>query len=340
MREALASFFFCLVLLCTTFAQEQKFANIGDFRLESGEVIKDCRIGYRTYGKLNADGSNAVLFTTWAGGTTEQAAGQFAPGGLIDTNKFFAVSIDAFANGVSSSPSNSKLQPRMKFPQFAMVDNVNAQHHLLTKVLKIKHLYAVYGISMGGMQTFQWMVSYPDFMDKAIPVVGTPQPAPYDLVLWETQNEVLMSDAAWKGGEYASNPSRLFAWGFGKLVLTSPEDVNSKMTREQVFGEIAKARKDTGGMDVNDNIRQIQGMLSMDVTKGFGGSWERTAAAVQAKTLVIVAAKDAVVTPGPALKFAKLINAKAVVLEGNCGHLATVCESSTVNTEIKKFLEQ
>ncbi len=340
MHKALAALFVGLALAVSCFAQEQKFADIGDFKLESGEVIRDCRIGYRTYGKLNADASNGVLFTTWAGGTTEQAAGQFAPGGLIDTNKFFVIAVDAFANGVSSSPSNSKLQPRMKFPQFAMVDNVNAQHQLLTKVLKIKHLYAVYGISMGGMQTFQWMVSYPDFLDKAIPVVGTPQPAPYDLILWETQNEVLMSDAAWKGGEYTSNPSRLFAWGFGKLILTSPEDVNSKMTREQVIEEIAKARKDTAGMDVNNNIRQIQGMLSLDVTKGFGGSWERTAAAVKAKTLVIVAAKDAVVTPGPALKFAKLINAKTVVLEGNCGHLATVCESSTVNAEIKKFLEQ
>lgn len=339
MRKTVAALLTALVLSISSLAQEQKFADIGDFKLESGEMIKDCRIGYRTYGKLNADDSNAVLFTTWAGGTTEQASGQFAPGGLIDTNKFFVVAVDAFANGVSSSPSNSKLQPRMKFPQFAMVDNVNAQHQLLTKALKIKHLYAVYGISMGGMQTFQWMVTYPDFMDKAIPVVGTPQPAPYDLILWETQNEVLISDAAWKGGEYTSNPSRLFAWGFGKLILTSPEDVNSKMTREQVFDEIAKARKDTGGMDVNDNIRQIQGMLSLDVTKGFGGSWERTAAAVKAKTLVIVAAKDAVVTPGPALKFAKLINAKTVVLEGNCGHLATVCESSTVNAEIKKFLE-
>jgi len=328
------------VLAVSSLAQEQKFAEIGDFKLEGGEVIKDCRIGYRTYGKLNADRSNAVLFTTWAGGTTEQAAGQFAPGGLIDTNKYFVVAVDAFANGVSSSPSNSKLQPRMKFPVFAIVDNVNAQHHLLTKVLKINHLYAVYGISMGGMQTFQWMVSYPDFMDKAIPVVGTPQPAPYDLVLWETQNAVLMNDTAWKGGEYTTNPSRLFAWGFGKLILTSPDEVNSKMTREQVNEEIAKARKDTGGMDVNNNIRQIQGMLSLDVSKGFGGSLERAGAAVKAKVLVIAARKDAVVTPGPALNFAKLINAKTVVLEGNCGHLATVCESSTVNSEIKKFLEQ
>ena len=321
-------------------AQEQKFAELGDFKLESGEVIRDCRIGYRTYGKLNADGSNAVLFTTWASGTTEQAAGQFAPAGVIDTNKYFVISIDAFGNGVSSSPSNSKLQPRMKFPQFTIRDNVNAQHEVLTKVLKIKHLYAAYGISMGGMQTFQWMVSYPDFMDKAIPVVGTPQPAPYDLILWETQNDILMSDSAWKGGEYTSNPSRLFAWGFGKLILTSPDEVNATMTRDKALEEIAKARKGSGGFDVNDNIRQIQAMIKLDVASQFDGSFEGAAAVTKAKTLVIVAARDAVVTPGPALRFAKLIGARTVVLEGNCGHLATVCENAKVNAEIQEFLEK
>ena len=57
----------------TLVAQEQQFARLGDFKLESGEVIRDCRIGYRTFGKLNDDKSNAILFPTWAGGTSEQA---------------------------------------------------------------------------------------------------------------------------------------------------------------------------------------------------------------------------------------------------------------------------
>jgi hypothetical protein len=54
------------------FAQQQQFGDIGDLKLISGEVLKDCRVGYRTFGKLNADKSNIILYPTWANGRTEQ----------------------------------------------------------------------------------------------------------------------------------------------------------------------------------------------------------------------------------------------------------------------------
>src|SRR5215203_1789058 len=114
-------------------AQEQKFANLGDFKLESGELLRDCRVGYRTFGTLNADRSNAILFPTWASGTTEQLMSNFGAGRLVDTSKYYVVAVDALGNGVSSSPSNSTAQPRMKFPRFNVRDMVNTQHRLLTK---------------------------------------------------------------------------------------------------------------------------------------------------------------------------------------------------------------
>ncbi len=46
-------------------AYEQQFAALGTCRLASGNMIRDCRIGYRTFGKLNADKPNAILFPMW-----------------------------------------------------------------------------------------------------------------------------------------------------------------------------------------------------------------------------------------------------------------------------------
>src|ERR1044071_4848037 len=226
-------------------AQEQQFAGIGDLKLQNGGVIRNCRIGYRIFGTLNNDKSNVVVFPTWAGGTTEQLKSNFGPGKLIDTSSYFVVAIDALSNGVSSSPSNSRLQPRMRFPIFSLRDTVESQHELLTKVLKIDHVKAVVGISMGGMQTFQWIVSYPDFMDKAVPIVGSPRLAPYDLMLWQAQIEALMRDRDWRGGNYLRNPARALDFAFGELLLTSPPDYNKHKTREEVLADLEKARRDT-----------------------------------------------------------------------------------------------
>src|ERR1051325_10873042 len=102
-----------LLLAVVAHAQEQQFANIGDLKLQNGGVIRNCRIGYRTFGTVNSHQSNVIVFPDWAGGTTEQLKSNFGPGKLIDTSSYFVVAIDALSNGVSSSPSNSRLQPRM-----------------------------------------------------------------------------------------------------------------------------------------------------------------------------------------------------------------------------------
>jgi homoserine O-acetyltransferase len=318
-------------------AQEQKFADLGDFKLESGEVLRGCRVGYRTFGTLNGDRSNAVLVPTWASGTTEQLASNFGPGRLVDTTKYYVVAVDALGNGVSSSPSNSTAQPRMKFPRFTIRDMVNTQHQLLTKVLGIKHLRAVLGISMGGMQTFQWVVSYPDFMERAAAIVGSPRLAPYDLLLWQAQIDAIMNDPGWRGGEYTENPARSAEYEFGALLLTTPDEFNRRMTREKLFAELERA-KTVKGFDANDKIRQDQAMMSHDVSARFGGSLERAAAAVRARVLVVVATRDHVVTPGPAKEFARLLKAQLLTLEGDCGHLAPGCESQKVNPAVADFL--
>lgn len=329
----------CLQLFAIVgLAQQQQFANIGDLKLENGGVIRNCRIGYRTFGQLDAARSNVIVFPTWAGGTTEQLQSNIGPGKLVDSTMYFVVAIDALSNGVSSSPSNSRLQPRMRFPQFTLRDTVESQHELLTKVLKIDRVKAIVGISMGGMQVFQWLVSYPEFMDKAIPIVGSPRLAPYDLLHWQAQIEALVRDRDWKGGNYSANPARALDFAFGELLLTSPPDYNKRKTREQVAADLEKARRDGKRFDANDKIRQTQAMMQLDVTREFGGDLERAARAVKAKVFVVVSRFDHVVTPGPAIEFGSLINAKILNLESECGHLATACEAGQLNKAVTEFL--
>ncbi|HYJ91537.1 MAG TPA: alpha/beta fold hydrolase, partial [Pyrinomonadaceae bacterium] len=312
----------------------------GDYRLESGAILHDLMIGYRTFGTMNPDRSNIILYFTWAGGRTSQL--NFKPsdkGSLIDTSKYFVVAVDALSNGVSSSPSTSKIQPRMHFPRYTMRDLVNVEHLLVIRALRINHVRAVTGVSMGGMQTFQWMVSFPDFMDKAIPIVGSPQLAPYDLLHWQTQISAITNDPGWMSGNYTKNPAREFEYEIGALILTTPDDYNHKMTREKVLAEIEKARQETGGFDANDKIRQTQAMMSLDAAEKFGGSWEKTAAAVKAKSLIIVARQDHTVTPQPALEFAAALNVKPLILESDCGHMAPSCEWQRVNEAVAEFLD-
>src|SRR3954466_2250301 len=114
------------LLSFAAFAQDgqQQFASLGDFKLENGETIRDCRIGFRTFGQLNADKSNAVLFPTWFTGTSAQLIEQVGPGKVVDNSRYYVILVDALGNGVSTSPSNSQTQPHMKFPRFGVLDMV------------------------------------------------------------------------------------------------------------------------------------------------------------------------------------------------------------------------
>jgi homoserine O-acetyltransferase len=315
----------------------QQFASLGDFKLVSGEVIRDCKIGYRTYGELNADKSNAILFTTWFGGNTEQLAGNFGAGKLVDTAKYYVIAIDAIGDGVSSSPSNSTLQPHMKFPKFTVRDMVESQHRVLTEVLHVQHLRAVMGISMGGMQTFQWMVSYPDFMDKAVPIAGSPHLAPYDMLHWQAENDVIVRDPEWKNGEYTSNPGRSALAQIAAMILTTPPYFNEKHTREEAVALGQKALNEPA-MDANDHIRTGEAVMVLDVSDAFDGSMDKAAAAVHAKTLVVVSRLDHAVTGGPALEFAKKMHAEVLELNAPCGHQLLECQGEHVIRAVGAFL--
>ncbi len=137
----------------------QQFANLGRCQLDSGQSIEDCRVGYRTFGRLNANRDNAVLYLTWYGGTSANLKEFFGPDKMVDTARFYGIAIDALGNGVSSSPSNSTQQHGVAFPEFTIRDMVHAEYRLVTEILHLQKAHAILGMSMGGIQTFSWAVT-------------------------------------------------------------------------------------------------------------------------------------------------------------------------------------
>ncbi len=311
--------------------------SIGDLKLESGEVIKNCTLGYRVHGKLNSDRSNAVVFCTWFGGN---AAGveSMKPWLAIDTNKNCLIIIDALGDGISASPSNSKLQPGADFPKFTIRDMVNSQYNLLTQKLKIKHVRAVMGISMGGIQTFEWAVSYPDFMDVLIPIVGSPQPTSYDLMLYQTIAHLIDASPEYQHGRYVTNPHIASVGMVFDLFLTTPSNRVKTVPRTAVPQWIANTQAQSAGHDWNDTYYQITAIIGHDISRLFHSSMPEAAAHVKAKMLIITSLQDMVVNPTPAIAFSKLLPARLVELNDEKGHSAPDFNNSQMREAIVEAL--
>ena len=180
----------------------------GDLKLESGEVIKDFSISYVTHGKLNEKKSNAILMVTAIGGNHHRIDFMIGPGKALDPDKYFIICTDAIGNGLTTSPSNSKAQPRMSFPKFTMRDMVESQYRLLKEKFGIDHVVAVVGPSMGGMQVLQWGVSHPDTMDALLAMVPLAKTPAWSVAVMEATRKAIMTDAAWKDGNYDAPPEK------------------------------------------------------------------------------------------------------------------------------------
>src|SRR5204863_3124700 len=205
---------------------EKKVFTLPSYTTVGGRTIKDVRVGYETYGKLNAAGDNVVFVphffsaTSHAAGkyaSTDAAAGYWDPiigaAKPIDTDKYFVISADALTNLNTKDPNVTTTGPAsidpdtgkpygMSFPVVSYRDSVRV-HKALVDSLGVKKLKAVAGASGGSMQAMEWAALYPDFVERVIHVIGPGFDVQPFIVEWVGLWAMPMRlDPKWKGGDY------------------------------------------------------------------------------------------------------------------------------------------
>ena len=271
----------------------------GDLKLEGGGVIKDFSISYVTHGTLNAKKSNAILMVTAVSGNHHRIDFMIGPGKALDTDKYFIICTDAISNGLTTSPSNSKSQPRMSFPRFAIRDMVESQRRLLKEKLGIDHLVSVVGPSMGGMQVLQWGVSHPDMMDSLIAMVPLAKTPAWSVAMLEATRKAIMLDPAWNGGDYSAPPEkgiRLWRDILSLMAARTPDMYSDQFSTGTDVLPWLTAQEDAliRAFDANDWLYQTWAYEKHDVgtTPGFNGDTAKALRAIKAKTLILVGTKD------------------------------------------------
>jgi homoserine O-acetyltransferase/O-succinyltransferase len=305
--------FLCLLLPSALLGQpaansaltpERHEFTIANFKTESGATLPLAHVVYGTYGHLNAAKDNAILLPSHYMANLRGYEWLMGADRALDPSKLFLVTTELFGNGRSSSPSNTP-EPfhGPRFPVMSIRDNVEAVHRLLTEELKISHLRAVVGFSMGAQQAFQWAVGYPEFMDRVVATSGTAKTYPHGVVRLEGQIAAIVADPTFQDGDYKTPPAKGIE-AFGTVWaawLYSQEWWRKELWRttaapgttfEQTLNRFRK--RFIPGADANDLILQMRTWERHDVgtTPGFGGDTERALRSIKVPLLYMPSETD------------------------------------------------
>ena len=317
-----------------------------DFHFSGGETLKDVKFHYLTLGTPRRDAkgaiANAVLLLH---GTTNVAeefllpslAGElFHPGQPLDAAKYFIIIPDGLGRGGSAKPSDGL---KGKFPHYGYADLVEGQYRLVTEGLGVSHLKLVLGVSMGGMNAWQWLERHPDMMDGAMPIACLPmQISGRNFLIRRTVIEAIRHDPDWQGGNYTVQPGHFvyslpiftaLTQGLETLQRDAPTFKDGASYYEKL---VAQARK---SVDANDYLYGMEASFDYDPEPGLPS--------IKAKVLAVNFADDAL-NPNELGVFETLVgkvpHAQAVMLpvsaESN-GHFSLL-KASIWKGQLEKLL--
>src|SRR3984893_5454625 len=245
-----------------------------NYKFRDGETLGRLKIHYATLGtphhNAKGDIDNAVLVLHWTGADSRALLNPiftkalYDPGRPLDANRYYLIFPDSVGHGQSSQPSDGL---KAKFPNYDYGDIVDLQHKVVTETLGIKHLHAIIGLSMGGMNAWQWAEAYPDMMDGVMPVVSLPIPVSGRNLLWRRMViDTIRSDPEWKNGDYSTAPH---GWIVGYNILRMMIDSVSALQYEVANGQAAEKFLDSNRVtaqhvDANDILYSLKSSFSYD----------------------------------------------------------------------------
>jgi homoserine O-acetyltransferase/O-succinyltransferase len=248
---------------------------ITEFRFTNGEKLPELRIHYRTVGKpavVSGEIQNAILLLhgTSSTGAAFLADGfrsaMFGPGQPLDASKYYLILPDSIGLGGSSKPSDGL---RARFPHYGYNDMVEAQKQLVTQGLRVQHLKAVLGTSMGGMHTWLWAEKYPTLMDGIIPIACQTERISGRNLLWRRLiTTAVRSDPEWNNGDYRTQPGSLqhlyplFLMMLGNAREFQTETATLDQTR--AFLDKAAALIRNNELDANDLLYRLEASADYD----------------------------------------------------------------------------
>jgi homoserine O-acetyltransferase len=254
--------------------QSESDWNIPDFTFQSGEKLAQLRLHYITLGSPDRDAAghvrNAVLLLHGTGGTSrtflapELAGELFGDGQPLDSSRYYVILPDAIGTGGSSKASDGL---RMKFPHYRYSDQVRAQYLLVHDALKVDHLRLILGVSQGGMHTWMWGETYPDFMDALMPMASAPVEIAGRNRMTRTMSiQAIKNDPDWKNGEYTTQPRGLIAARNIRSIMTGGalQYQKESPTAQKADATVEALAKTALAGDANDTIYQYESSTGYD----------------------------------------------------------------------------
>ena len=307
--------------------EEKKFLLSEPFKLENGE-LSNLEIAYESYGSLNQERTNCILLCHALTGD-HHAAGYhegdekpgwwnhlIGPGKPIDTNIFFVVCSNCLgACGGSTGPASKSFDDTsriygMDFPDFTIKDMIRAQKALLD-FLEVKNIEAVIGGSMGGMQALQWIVDFPEFVQKALVIAATSRHSAQTIAFNEVGRRSIQGDPLWNQGDYSlgSGPDIGLAVArmMAHITYLSDEGMEDKFGRDQPIDSTHnfefkvesylnyQGKKFVDRFDANTYIKLTKALDRFDLVGDQG--LENSLSHVNSKVLVIAFTSDWLYTP-------------------------------------------